>query len=123
SWTSVNLCKLLLKHFWKISPVLEDAKENYIHDIKETTAGVVIGDRALAQRKISPFIYDLGGAWKTMTGQPFVFAVWIANKHLPDNFIKRFNKANAIGLNHIDKVIAENQNAVYDLNIYYKKNI
>src|ERR1044072_4457664 len=28
SWTSVSLCKILLKQFWKISPVLEDATEN-----------------------------------------------------------------------------------------------
>jgi len=123
SRTSVNLCKILLKHFWKISPSLEDTKEDYIKDIKGTTAGVVIGDRALAQRKVSPYIYDLGGAWKTMTGQPFVFAAWIANKQLPTDFVKQFNEANAIGLKHIDEVITANSNGVYDLNIYYKKNI
>jgi chorismate dehydratase len=123
SMTSVHLCKILLKHFWKISPLLEDAKENYIKDIKEKTAGVVIGDRALVQRKVSPYIYDLGGAWRTMTGQPFVFAAWIANKQLPNDFIKQFNNANAIGLDHIDEVIAANLNGVYDLSVYYKKNI
>jgi chorismate dehydratase len=112
-----------LKHFWKISPSLEDTKEDYIKDIKGTTAGVVIGDRALAQRKVSPYIYDLGGAWKSMTGQPFVFAAWIANKQLPTDFVKQFNEANAIGLKHIDEVITANSNGVYDLNIYYKKNI
>jgi len=120
---SVHLCKILLRHYWKISPVQEDAKENYIRDINGTTAGVVIGDRALAQRKVSPYIYDLAGAWKAMTGLPFVFAAWIANKQLPDDFIWRFNEANATGLENMDKVIAENQNAVYDLNVYYKKNI
>jgi len=123
SWTSVQLCKILLKHFWKISPVLEDTKENYMKDIAGTTAGVVIGDRALAQRKVSPYIYDLGGVWKTMTGQPFVFAAWIANRQLPNDFIKQFNEANATGLKHIDDVIAANSNGGYDLNIYYKKNI
>ncbi|HEY6975381.1 MAG TPA: menaquinone biosynthesis protein [Chitinophagaceae bacterium] len=123
SWTSVHLCKILLKHFWKISPVLENTKENYIKDIRGTTAGIVIGDRALAQRKISPYIYDLGGAWKAMTGKPFVFAAWVANKQLPNDFIKQFNDANATGLEHIDEVIAANSNGVYDLNIYYKKNI
>jgi len=42
---------------------------------------------------------------------------------LPDDFIWRFNEANATGLENMDKVIVENQNAVYDLNVYYKKNI
>jgi chorismate dehydratase len=123
SLTAVNLCKILLKHFWRISPVLEDTKEKYINDIRGTTAGVIIGDRALAQRKVSRYVYDLAGAWKTMTGQPFVFAAWIANRQLPYEFIKRFNDANAIGLKHIDEVIAANSNGVYNLNIYYKKNI
>jgi chorismate dehydratase len=123
SRTSVNLCKLLLKNYWKIFPALEDARENYLTCIKGTTAGVVIGDRALAQRKISPCIYDLAGAWKTMTGLPFVFAAWIANKKLPQDFIKQFNEANAIGLKHIDSVIEENFNDVYDLKKYYTKNV
>ena len=30
SRTSVNLCKILLKHLWRISPLVENAKENYI---------------------------------------------------------------------------------------------
>jgi chorismate dehydratase len=123
SRTSVNLCKLLLKNYWRISPMLEDAKENYLPCIKGTTAGVVIGDRALAQRKISPYIYDLAGEWKTMTGLPFVFAAWIANKKLPEDFIKEFNEANAIGLKNIDAVIEENFSNVYDLKKYYTLNV
>jgi len=123
SCTSVNLCKILLKHYWKISPVIENAKENYLHCIKGTTAGVVIGDRALAQRKISSHIYDLAGTWKAMTGLPFVFAAWISNKKLPEDFIQQFNEANAVGLKNIDKVIEENRNDVYDLKKYFTKNI
>ena len=102
---------------------MENAKENYLHCIKGTTAGVVIGDRALAQRKISSHIYDLAGAWKAMTGLPFVFAAWISNKNLPGDFIKRFNEANAVGLNNISAVIEENQNDMYDLKKYYTENI
>ncbi|HRH49277.1 MAG TPA: menaquinone biosynthesis protein [Panacibacter sp.] len=123
SKTSVNLVKILLRDYWKINPVPEDAKEDYITDIKGTIAGVVIGDRALVQRKISPYIYDLAGAWKAMTGLPFVFAAWIANKRLPEQFISLFNEANGEGLNNIDKVIAANESAAYDLDIYYRNNI
>ena len=123
SKTSVNLAKILLRDYWNINPKIEDAKEDYITDIKGTTAGVVIGDRALAQRKISPYIYDLAGAWKSMTGLPFVFAAWIANKQLTEKFSSLFNEANGEGLNNIDKVIAANDNAVYDLDVYYRNNI
>lgn len=123
SRTSVNLCKILLKHYWKISPLLIDAKENYLECIKGTTAGVVIGDRALAQRKVSSYIFDLAGAWKAMTGLPLVFAAWIANKKLPDDFLQQFNEANGVGLNNLDEVIAENKSDVYDLKKYYNENI
>ena len=123
SRTSVNLCKVLLKHYWKIDPVIEEANENYIGEIKGRTAGVVIGDRALNQRKVSPYIYDLAGSWKAMTGLPFVFATWIANKELPQTFTDLFNKANGLGLTHLDEVIAENPYPVYDLKTYYTTNI
>jgi chorismate dehydratase len=123
SRTSVNLCKILLRHYWKKEVVLEVAKEDFRSHINGTTAGVVIGDRALEQRKISPYIYDLAGTWKAMTGLPFVFAAWIANKKLPENFIHLFNQANAVGLQNIDAVIAENEFAAYSLETYYTQNI
>lgn len=123
SRTSVKLCQLLLKNFWEITPVLEHAKEDYINCIRGTTAGVVIGDRALALRKKSRYIYDLAAAWKEMTGLPFVFAAWIANKQLPPDFIELFNKCNAVGLSNLDAVILENDNNVYDLTKYYRDKI
>ena len=123
SRTSVNLCKILLKHYWKKEVILEDTNEDFRSRITGTTAGVIIGDRALEQRTISPYVYDLAGAWKAMTGLPFVFAAWIANKKLPAGFINRFNEANATGLKSIEAVIAENDFKKYNLNTYYTRNI
>ncbi len=123
SVTSVRLARILLKHYWNVEPELEDASENYIDKIKGTTAGVIIGDRALAQRKVSRYIYDLAGAWKAMTNLPFVFAAWIANKPLPEEFIQLFNEANGLGFEHLNKVIKENDYKTYDLNYYYNTNI
>ena len=123
SRTSVNLCKVLLKKYWNISPELQNAKEDFRNDIKGTTAGVVIGDRALEQRQQSKYSYDLAGAWKAFTGLPFVFAAWIANKELPTHFCNEFNKANSIGLQHLENVIKENPFAAYPLQTYYTKNI
>jgi len=123
SLTSVNLCKILLQRYWKKDVLPEDAKEDFRSQIKGTTGGVVIGDRALEQRTISTYIYDLGGAWKAMTGLPFVFAAWIANKKLPGDFVHLFNEANAVGLQNINDVIAENPFTAYDLKKYYTQNI
>jgi chorismate dehydratase len=122
SRTSVNLARVLLRDYWKKEVELADAKgEEYRYGIKGTTAGVVIGDRALEQRLISPYIYDLGQAWMDHTGLPFVFAGWIANKQLPKDFIAQFNEANALGLQQIDKVVAQNPFAAFDLKTYYTK--
>jgi chorismate dehydratase len=121
SRTSVALLKILIRDFWKINVVFENTSGDYQSKISGTTAGLVIGDRALEQRKFSSFIYDLGAEWKKFTGLPFVFAAWISNKRLDDNFIMEFNKANAFGLDRIDKVVDENPYPTFDLNHYYSE--
>ena len=123
SRTSVNLAKILLKEYWQKEVVLENAKEDFRSEIKGTTAGIVIGDRALEQRKISAYTYDLAAAWKAHTGLPFVFAAWVANKPLGEDFEDAFNRANGYGVSHIAEVVAEIDYPVYDLIKYYTKNI
>ncbi|WP_242696525.1 menaquinone biosynthetic enzyme MqnA/MqnD family protein [Longitalea luteola] len=123
SRTSVALAKLLLRKYWQIEPELVDTRSDYRASIKGTTAGVVIGDRALEQRKVSTYMYDLGEAWIKMTGLDFVFAAWVSNKPLPDDFIADFNAANKLGLENIDKAVAENPYPVFDLHKYYTGHI
>ena len=123
SKTSVGLLKILLKEYWKINPVLVYAKEGYEKNIISTSAGLVIGDRAFLQRNKSRYIYDLGSAWVDMTGMPFVFAAWVANKKLPKNFILKFNETVGEGFKHLPKIIAANTNKNYDLELYYNQNI
>ncbi|MBS1917212.1 MAG: menaquinone biosynthesis protein [Bacteroidetes bacterium] len=123
SRTSVQLAKILLKEYWKIEPELIDAKEDFREHIKGTTAGIVIGDRALEQRRISPYIYDLGEAWKNFTQLPFVFAAWVSNKKLPEDFVIAFNEANKKGIENIDAALKELQFPVFDLHQYYTKYI
>lgn len=120
SRTSVELLKYLMKEYWGIDPEIVQAEgEDYRKEIKGTTAGLVIGDRAFEQRKISTFIYDLGSEWRKITGLPFVFAVWVSLKQLPADFTERFNEANAAGLKHIDEIVANNPFDLYDLKKYY----
>jgi chorismate dehydratase len=123
SRSSVGLLKILLKEHWKISPKLINGEENYEEKIVGTTAGLVIGDRAFIQRKKSKYIYDLGIAWKELTGLPFLFAAWIANKKLEENFINNFNKANTEGFKHLPDIIEANNFQEYSLEKYYEENI
>ncbi len=120
SRSSVALLKWLMKESWGIDPeIIEAVDETYLQEIKDTTAGLVIGDRALEQRKISTFIYDLGSEWRSITGLPFVFAAWVSTRPLPENFIRQFDKANSLGLEHIDEIVANTFFDVYDLKKYY----
>ena len=123
SRTSVALLKILLKNFWKISPQLLEAEPGYETKIAGDVAALVIGDRALGLRKDAAYIYDLGHAWFKMTGLPFVYAAWVANKKLNENFVSEFNTATAAGLDHINEIVADHSFEPYDLYVYYTKNI
>lgn len=123
SRTSVRLAQLLLEKHWKKEVVYKSATEHYIDYINGVNAGVIIGDRALKQLHNFNYVYDLSAAWKEYTGLDFVFAAWVANKELPEDFKERFNAANAEGLKHLDAVIAANNFPYYDLHTYYTDNI
>lgn len=125
SRTSVALAKILFKNYWKKEVEFLAAPESYMNQIAASTAGIIIGDRALANLNKFEYVYDLGIAWKAYTGLPFVFAAWIANKPIPENFMEAFDNANAYGLSHLEKVIAliPQNEKVYDLQTYYTQNI
>ena len=125
SRTSVQLLKILLSQFWKKEVEFISATEGYIAQISGTTAGVIIGDRALENLSKYPYVYDLGLAWKQHTGLPFVFAAWVANQPIPSEFIAAFDAANGHGLANLDEVIAliPAHEQVYDLHKYYTENI
>ena len=88
SMTSVALLKLLFEHVWHAQPqfVPGDAELSDIatDDSGDADARLVIGDAALLlgsrHRGRYPHAYDLGEVWKAWTGQPFVFAVWVAQR-------------------------------------------
>ncbi len=125
SRTSVALAKILCRKYWKKEVAWVAAEnESYIHSIEGTTAGVIIGDRALRARNRFEYIYDLGAYWRKLTGLPFVFAAWISTSSLPESFIKEFDEANAEGLAHLEEVLSGVPYQVgYDLRQYYTNNM
>ena len=126
SKTSVALVKILLEKYWQLNPLLLDSQEGYIDKIEGTTAGLVIGDRTIGLSERFKYVYDLGQKWANYTeGLPFVFAAWVSNKKLSDDFIKKFNEALSIGLEHIPQLIyiLPTQYFAFDLKEYFTKNI
>ncbi len=125
SRTSVQLARILLQEFWKKDIQCIKAEEGYIQSIQGTTAGVIIGDRALANLTAFEYVYDLGEAWVAHTGLPFVFAAWMSNQPIPESFQMLFNEANAYGVEHIQEVLAQlpARTHGYDMEQYYTQNI
>jgi len=88
SMTSVALLELLFENVWHAKPrfVPGDAEISDVAeaDTADVDARLVIGDAALVlgsnHRERYPHVYDLGEMWKQWTGQPFVFAVWVAQR-------------------------------------------
>lgn len=97
SRTSNGLAQILLKHYWKkdVEVLTEGTADAY----------VLIGDRTFGKKNDSPYVYDLGHYWKELTGLPFAFAVWVANKPLPETFVQQFNEALKDGVSRPDDVI------------------
>ncbi len=101
SRTSNNLAKVLLKFHWK-------KEVEFITDADaETDAIVLIGDRTFGKQKEYAFSYDMGQEWMNFTGLPFVYAAWVANKTIPQEFIDEFNKALSLGLSSRVLVLKE----------------
>jgi len=108
SRTSVQLARILAKNYWKINPEFIQSEPGYVNRaIPKGTAYVVIGDRAFSFYKTEYHIYDLAEEWKNYTGKDFVFATWIANKKLEEDFIKEFDGALALGLKMREKIIQD----------------
>ena len=120
SKTSVALVEILLKNYWKLTPKFEPAGPDFISRIKGGTAAVVIGDRALQLRTVIAHVFDLGEAWKQMTGLPFVYAAWVSNKMLDPGWVDRFDRANAFGLQNIQKVLEDSFSSAIDLQVYFR---
>ncbi len=107
SRTSVNLIKVLAKKHWKINPQWINAQKGYEQNIKNNTAGLIIGDRTFHIQNQYEYVYDLAEEWEKYSGLPFVFAVWTANKPVEKDFIDDFNTALSFGINNLTQVSKE----------------
>lgn len=121
SRSSVALTRLLLQHYWHLSPNLLPATEGYIDHIGGNTGGVVIGDRTIDLEGRFPYTYDLSVAWQSLTGLPFVFAAWVSVRPLPEAFTVAFNAAMQAGIAAIPKLklLLPSPNPNFDLETYY----
>ena len=107
SRSSNNLARVLLKNYWQIKPDMIVNAPDYSLSTDLNTGFVQIGDRTFGKKGKYKYAYDLAEIWKIFTGLPFVFAAWIANKNISQQFMDEFNQSLKVGLDNRDKVIKE----------------
>ena len=101
SRTSNNLAKVLLKFHWKL-------EVNFTTDSHaETDALVLIGDRTFGKKSEYAYSYDMGEEWMNFTQLPFLYAAWIANKAIPEDFIVEFDEALKLGLDQRKELLKD----------------
>ncbi|MAY83975.1 MAG: ABC transporter substrate-binding protein [Flavobacteriales bacterium] len=98
SRTSVQLCHILCREYWKITPKFIKAEPGFESKIKDKTAGLVIGDRCFGMKGKHKYQYDLSKEWYDWKKLPFVFAVWLSRSELSKSFEQEFNTALQNGL-------------------------
>jgi chorismate dehydratase len=115
SRTSVLLLELLCAEVWGVAPRFAEARAEAA-DLDALRglpheAVLVIGDAALVLGASGHYAYryDLGEAWKSWTGLPFVFAVWAAGRAAPPDEVHAVHEAllasRRWGLDHLDLLI------------------
>lgn len=124
SRTSVMLARILCSDYWKIEPEFIPAAPGFEQQIGGAVAGLIIGDRTIGLDKRFPYVYDLGEAWTTWTGLPFVFAAWVSVQPIDPALIMRFNAALKTGLDNIPeltKILPGMSD--FDVERYFRENI
>ena len=126
SRTSAALTRILVKELWNnLDVVYQPVQQANDIVLEEDAAVLAIGDKTIGMDKKFRYTYDLGEAWKSHTGLPFIFAAWVATKKLDPAFILEFNKALAKGLSLIDELtfILPESKTSFDLKTYFEKYI
>ena len=104
SRTSIALLRILLAECHGVTPDFYSFRADLPQMLKTHEAALLIGDDAFPETG-APYIWDLGQAWKQLTGLPFVYAVWTLNHGVdPDRVTALLGNALSSGLAHLDDI-------------------
>ncbi len=102
SRTSVKLCEVLCREWWKISVEL---CAEIPAELSDGEAIVAIGDKVFEMERQYQLKWDLSQQWLEFTGLPFVFAVWVALTKNGEKIENQLNNALCYGATHIDQAV------------------
>lgn len=117
SRTSQSLVKILFEQRYGSQPEFTERTPNAGQEcenmLEDSDAALVIGDPAMrlaaSASQLGVRIYDLAEEWRTMTGLPFVFAVWAVRETVaqsPHSLAHDFLAAKQEGLSKLEQIAA-----------------
>lgn len=128
SRSSVNLARILAKHYWKREFIWKNTSEGFdFLNILSGEATVLIGDQCFELEKNFTYRIDLAEEWYKYTGLPFAFACWTSKMELDKKFLDEFNYVLGTGVRNIPAVVNKyGRTGVIsgnDLTVYLTENI
>jgi chorismate dehydratase len=102
--TSIQLVRVLFADLWNVTG------HRFVEPSDDHDAVLVIGDPALEMLASDryPHQYDLGTAWKSLTGLAFIFAEWVVRSDVPtevsETFERQLVEATRAGMNAVDEI-------------------
>ncbi|MFV0505585.1 MAG: menaquinone biosynthesis protein [Bacteroidales bacterium] len=131
SRSSAMLIKILAKHHWNILPkFVESDVITRLSDkevLQDGEGMLLIGDKVFSAEKTQSYkyTYDLAEEWFSMTGLPFVFAVWATNVELDVSCEGLLNESFRMVLANLHQLLPVDSAYTDDSDIldYWQKNI
>lgn len=104
SMTSNHLAQIILDKKYGVRPNCEPRKADLAAMLEEFAAAVLIGDAGMVARGDGLHVLDLGEAWTAMTGEPFVWAVWVGRGGLTEDLAAQLLRAKEFGQRHVTDI-------------------
>lgn len=108
SRTSNELVKILAKNYWNINPVFVFPENDDMNKIEDKCAALIIGDKSFQYESHFLNVIDMANEWNKFSKFPFVFACWVANKPLSEQFKEEFSEALKLGIDNIPVLLKYN---------------
>jgi len=107
SMTSNMLVQILLAETYGVRPAAQAMPPDLAVMLKEHDAGLLIGDNGMRESGDGCHILDLGEAWHTLTGLPFVWAVWLGNHRFPTDLASHLRESRERGVARLPQIVPD----------------
>lgn len=107
SMTSNLLAEIVLAEVYGIRPATSLSDSEPASTLRHCDAALLIGDCGMRTSAQGLYVIDLGAAWASMTGLPFVWALWVGGDRLDEDLAGCLVEARRRGEAGLDEIIAE----------------